>query len=139
MPNLKGVLAGAAAVVVVFIAGYYQGGKAVQAKWDAAVAVEVKEDRDVLLIGMKDSFEVGLQHEQVREEIKYVTQTIVERIPVYINDTKSCPVLPAGFGRLHRESAQAINDTFALGKSHGAGAAATPDAGEPNASASGGG
>lgn len=136
MPNLK--LIGAGAVVVTlgafFGLGYYQGGKAVQSRWDAAVAEDVRRDHEVLLVGMKDSYETGLQHEQVREEVRYVTERIVEKIPVYIKaDDPACPVLPTGFGSLHRESAKAVNDALALGKSHGSGAASAPDARAPNA------
>ncbi len=136
MPNLRLLWAGAVVVTLgaTYVAGYYQGGKAVQAKWDAAVAEDTKQDHAVLLVGMKDSFDTGLQHEQAREEIRYVTERIVEKIPVYIKaDDPVCPVLPSGFGSLHRESAKAVNDALALRKSDGAGAAAAPDARAPNA------
>lgn len=108
-------------IVATFGTGYFTGAKSVQAKWDRQVTKDIAADHAVLLLGMKDSYDTGVEYEEQKQEIRYITQTVIEKIPVLIPDSSVCPVLPRGFGRLHRSSAEAINDAIASGKSDGKG------------------
>ena len=102
--------------VVAFVAGYLLGTSHVQARWDAQTLARTQEDHQVLLLGMKDSYEAGVAHEEAREEIRYVVDTIIKQVPVYIKDTSICPVLPDGWGLLHNTAAQAANAVAASGQ-----------------------
>lgn len=112
------VLAGAYAL------GYSSGKANVQAAWDKEVANQVREDHEVLLVGMRDTFELGQQHEEQKEVIRYEVETIIKKIPVYITDTSGCERLPDNWGLLHRASTQAANERLPVGQLDDAGAAA---------------
>lgn len=98
--------------------GYLQGSSRVQSKWDQTTTMQLEQDQKVLLMGMKDSFEIGVAHEQQKEVIRYVTDEIIREIPVYIK-SDTCPKLPDGFSMLYNRSAQAINDSVTASQSNG--------------------
>lgn len=124
--NKNFIVAGATILALIgcYGAGYKHGASSVQSRWDQTIQEQTREDHEVLLVGMRDSFELGAAHEQQKEVIRYVTEEIIKEIPVYIRDTSTCPRMPDGFGVLFNRSAQAINDRLAAGQSDGTAGAA---------------
>ena len=106
----------------IFGAGYLTGSRSVQSDWDKATLAQTLEDHQVLLVGMKDSFELGTQHEEQKQEIAYVTEEIIKKIPVYIKDTSTCPVLPDNYSVLYNAAAQAVNAGISSGQPNDGGA-----------------
>lgn len=117
----KLVLTGTLAFTLGLLLGFNRGGAYVQQKWDKHTAKVLAEDHRILLLGMKDSYDKGVEHEEQKQQIRYITQTVIKEIPVLMPDSSTCPVLPDGFGRLHRASAEAVNDAVASSKSDGKG------------------
>ncbi|WP_048769236.1 hypothetical protein [Oligella urethralis] len=81
--------------------GYIQGQNKITAKWEAEKKQQLEDTLQNLNLGLNTSYKLGLQYEQEREEVRYVTRTLVKEVPKYIKDTSSCPKLPDGWGVLH--------------------------------------
>lgn len=115
---------GALALAGSFTFGYQLGQDNIQAKWDKVSQEETRQDHSVLLVGMKDSFDTGVKHEETKETVRYVTDTVIKQIPIYIKDSSVCPRLPHGWGLLHQASTAAANAIVASGELDDEGAAA---------------
>lgn len=87
--------------VVGFGLGFKLGADRVSARWE----LEKKETAEKSLVslneGLTTSYKLGLQYEEEKESVKFITETIIKEVPKYIKDTSSCPSLPDGWGLLH--------------------------------------
>lgn len=105
------------AAVVGFTAGRYY----IQNKWDKATTQTLAESQALLVRGIDDSFKLGLNYEEQRQEIRYVTKEVIREVPKYMPDTTDCRRLPSGFSRLHNKAASGPDGGPSPGSSDGAG------------------
>lgn len=81
--------------------GYQSGQNKITAQWEAEKQKQSEATLANLNLGLSTSYKLGLQYEEEREHVKYITKTLVKEVPKYIKDTSSCPKLPDGWGLLH--------------------------------------
>jgi hypothetical protein len=106
------IVVGAASVLAVFAAyqlGHHNGWKAHEAKVAADTAQAVKQiaKREVKAQAITNT--VATKTEQTRIEIRYRTQTLIQKVPVYVPASADAAcVLPTGFVQLHDAAAAGL-------------------------------
>lgn len=107
--------------------GFSMGQDSVQSEWDKERQAVTEAQSTILINGINETYKLGLQYEEQKIEVHYVTNTLVKKIPDYMPDTSSCRRLPPGFGRLYNEAASIAVGDPAFRKLDAAGAAALLD------------
>lgn len=103
------------------VVGFAAGRAYVQNKWDKEKSLALTEQHSILVRGIDDSFKLGLNYEEQRQEIRYVTREVIREVPKYMPDTSDCRSLPSGFSRLHNKAAGGPDGGATPGSSDGAG------------------
>lgn len=86
--------------------GYQWGRSSVQDKWDAQEQALTKARGDLLLLGIRDSHQLGLAHLEEERHVRTYTESLIAQVPVYIEEELTCPELSSDWSRLHDAAAR---------------------------------